>query len=78
MQEDDVKLEQVSKPGYMVQFGRFLSVNAVSSMAYLLTQFQGFGRDGRRRILRELTAYDLIFFLFAKAKILGWQLSQRY
>ena len=55
----------------MVQFGRFLSVNAVSSMAYLLTQFQGFGRDGRRRILRELTAYDLFFFSFCKSEDLG-------
>jgi len=60
--EDNIKLEQVSEPGHMVQFGRPLSVNAVSFMACLLIQLKGSGRDGRRRILRGLMVYDVICF----------------
>jgi hypothetical protein len=62
VEEDVVKLEQVSEPGHMVQFGRPLSVNAFSFVACLLMQLQGFGRDGKRRLLRGLTTYNVTCF----------------
>lgn len=73
VEEDNVKLEQVSEPGYMVQFGRPLSVNAVSFMTYLLMQLQGFGRNGRRRLLLGLTMYSVICFFLRRRK--SWACS---
>ena len=66
VKEDDVKLEQVSEPGHMVQFGRPLYVIVLSFVACLSMKLTGFGRNGRRRPFRRMTGSNVICSLLPR------------